>query len=212
MMNKNIKKRLVRVAVLSAIALVVGAGMGWFQVRNTSPPPDRSMPIAGVKIGGPFTLTDQDGKVVTEKNYAGAYKLIYFGFTACPAICPTELAKMTQVLNGLGKDAEAIQPLFITLDPERDDVKTIKNYMSLFHPRFQGLTGTVDQIEAVKKTYRVYGAKEQTDSAMEYTINHSSYIYLMSPADELISIYKAEDQAAFITEDIKSKIEFGQTD
>lgn len=202
-MKRETKKRLLRALVLSAAALVIGAGIGWIQVHNAERGAD-SPPMAGVSIGGPFTLVNQDGKTVTEKNYEGKYKLIYFGFTSCPAICPTELAKMTKAMKALpSAEADKIQPLFITVDPERDDVKTMKNYVSLFHPRLQGLTGTPAQIEAIKKTYRVYAAKEEPDGAGGYGVSHSSYIYFMGPRDELISIYKADDKAETIADDLR---------
>lgn len=209
-MNPNIKSRLKRTAVLSLAALCIGALIAFVQIQNenaaVTQKPGAPMAVAGVQIGGNFTLTDQGGNTVTEKNFAGKYKLIYFGFTFCPAVCPTELAKMTRALNMLGGKADAIQPLFITVDPDRDTPQIMGSYVKAFYPRLIGLTGTQAQIDAVLKSYRIYAKKVQTPEMSDYTMDHSSFIYLMSPDDTLIAIYRSEDTAEFIAEDIENKL------
>jgi len=158
-----------------------------------------------INLGGPFSLTDHNGKAVTEKDYAGSYKLLFFGFTFCPMVCPTELQKMTLIMNELGEAGAKIQPLFITVDPERDDVEAIKIYVEQFHPRLIGLTGTREQIDDVMNAYRVYATKVENEMMDGYMINHSAYTYLMDPEDELIAIYPAKDTAMDIVNDIKGR-------
>jgi protein SCO1/2 len=211
-MNEKIKKRLVRTAILSVVALAVGIGVGLIQKEMQSARTvskgsvESDAPIAGLNIGGPFNLTDHTGTEVTEKTYDGDYKLIYFGFTYCPAICPTELQKISRVMSGLEKSnpdaAEQIQPLFITIDPERDTVPVMQEYVRLFHPRLIGLTGTVPQIDFVKKRYRVFANKVEDGTQNDYTMDHSSFIYLMSPDDTLLGMYRTSDTADDIYTDI----------
>lgn len=204
----DFKKRLMRTALMSFVALIVGAGIGFYQIQNQNAAvvSKGSSDVAGIKIGGPFELIDHNEQTVTEKNYAGQYKLIYFGFTYCPAICPTELQKISKVLKDLGDDAEKIQPLFVSVDPERDTVAVMKDYVSLFHPRLVGLTGSRAQIDEVLQDYRVYAKKVQNEEYEEYTMDHSSFIYLMDPNDELLSVYRIKDTAPFVLADIKRKL------
>ncbi len=212
-MNDHLKKRFVRIAALSVIGLCIGAAIGLMQIQNQNAQvinkgsfKTNENGVAGISVGGPFSLTDHTGKAATEADYAGRYKLIYFGFTYCPAICPTELQKITRALNDLGEEGQNIQPLFITIDPERDTVETMRSYVELFHPRLIGLTGSREQIDAVLKNYRVFANRVQTPEMSDYTMDHSSFIYLMSPDDALISLYRIEDSAAFIVDDIRNRL------
>ncbi|MGH1399540.1 MAG: SCO family protein [Alphaproteobacteria bacterium] len=218
-MSQNIKNRLIRTFIFSAIALVIGVGVGWYQIKMQSARvmkqgesgAQRPAPIAGLKLGGPFSLTDHRGEKVTEKTYDGQYKFIYFGFTYCPAICPTELQKVSQVMRAMEKNkpelAKTIQPLFITIDPARDTVPVMKDYVSLFHPRLIGLTGTQPQIDFVTKAYRVFARKVVTEEQQDYTMDHSSYLYLMSPDNQLTAIYRMDDGADFVYGDMLKRIE-----
>lgn len=156
-------------------------------------------------LGGAFTLVDQDGKTVTQDDYTDQYKLIFFGFTYCPAICPTELLKVTALMNHLGDDmADKITPIFITVDPERDTPEQIKTYLESFHPRMVGLTGSQEQIDAVKKEYKVYASKVENEMMDEYMMDHSAFLYFMAPNDSFVSMYPSTDTAAQISEDIQS--------
>lgn len=153
-------------------------------------------PVTEDSFGGPLTsLTKHTGERVADDDFEGRYKIIYFGFTYCPAICPTELAKMTAALNSLGADAEKIQPLFITVDPERDTVEAMKNYVSLFHPSLIGLTGAPDDIARVLKDYKIYAAKVKDETMTEYTMDHSSFLYFIAPDGRLLHIFKMQDDA-----------------
>ncbi|MGE0698190.1 MAG: SCO family protein [Hyphomicrobiaceae bacterium] len=133
-------------------------------------------------VGGPFTLIDQDGRTVTDKDFAGRYMLVLFGFTYCPDICPSGLQVMSAALEQLGPKAERIVPIFISFDHERDTPQQLKSYVSSFHPRLVGLTGTADQIAAAAKAYRVYYKKAVDEkSTAGFTYDHSALIYLMGP-------------------------------
>jgi len=163
----------------------------------------QTSPIVAQNFGGDFTLTNHKGEQVTQENFKDKWRLIYFGFTYCPAICPTELQKITQVLDGLGNIGKSIIPIFITVDPERDTVNIMKNYVSLFHDAFIGLTGTPQQIKTVKDAYKIYAAKVQDDTMNDYTVDHSSYIYFMNPNNDLVRIFKIDDTAQDMIDFIK---------
>jgi len=143
-----------------------------------------SKPADTPSIGGPFTLVDQDGKTVTDKDYRGKFLLIYFGYTFCPDVCPTTLTDMSDTLDLLGADADKVTPMLITIDPERDTPEHLKEYATYFHPRMRALTGTLAQITAAAKAYRVYFAKAKMEEGSEpddYLMDHSSVTYLMGP-------------------------------
>ncbi len=209
--------RTIRIIIFALIGIAIG-----LVIVNTQAPQDAAtilkpptlspetgaVPMAGIDMGGPFSLSDHTGKAVTEKDYEGRYKLIYFGFTFCPAICPTELQKITQTMNTLPPDLAAkITPLFITLDPERDTVDVMSKYVALFDPRLIGLTGTTAQIDDIKKNYRIFASKVQDEGMSDYTIDHSTFIYLMSQDNKALSIYRLEDTPDYMAQDIISKIQ-----
>ena len=133
----------------------------------------------GVEIGGPFALTDHQGQKVTEEDFRGKYLLVFFGFTYCPDICPTTLSDMSSVVEALDQDASRITPLFITVDPERDDPETLADYLSHFNPAIVGLTGSPEEIDAVSAGYHVY--RKKNGQGDNYLIDHSAVTYLMSP-------------------------------
>ena len=133
-------------------------------------------------IGGPFKLTDQNGKVVTDQDLKGRPTLVFFGFTNCPDVCPTALQVMAAALDKLGPNAERITPVLISVDPEHDTPALLAAYVASFHPRLVGLTGSPAEIDAVAKAYRVYVKKvADPKSTAGYTIDHSSIIYVVGP-------------------------------
>ena len=133
-------------------------------------------------VGGPFTLTDQTGKRVTDQDFRGKFMLVYFGFTNCPDVCPTALQVMAAALYKLGPNAERITPVLITVDPEHDTPALLASYVASFHPRLVGLTGSQAEIDAVAKAYRVYAKKvPDPKSTAGYSMDHSSIIYVMGP-------------------------------
>jgi protein SCO1 len=151
----------------------------------------------GPSIGGPFTLVNQDGKTVTDRDFHGRYMLVYFGYTYCPDVCPTTLNSIAQAMEKLGAKANRVQPIFITVDPQRDSPAVMKQYVSAFSPSLIGLTGTPAQIAAVAKEYRVYYAKHMTGPGPnDYSMDHSSIIYLMGPNGKFIAPIAASGSGA----------------
>ncbi len=146
-----------------------------------------SSPVAQIAaIGGPFKLTDQNGQVVTDQDLKGHPFLVFFGFTHCPDVCPTTLFEVSEVLRVLGPDADRTRALFITVDPERDTPRVMKDYLSSFDPHLSGLTGDPAEIAAVAKAYRVYFKKvPQEDGG--YTLDHTAIVYLMDKTGRFVS-------------------------
>jgi protein SCO1 len=145
-------------------------------------------------LGGSFTLVNQEGKVVSEATYHGQWLLVFFGFTHCPDMCPTGLATMTAAINTLSPlQQQQITPLFISVDPERDTPATLKDYLSSFHPRFQGLTGSAADLKNVTTKYRVYYAREKGKQNKD--VNHSGLIYLMKPDGAFQQFFNHSDSA-----------------
>ena len=131
-------------------------------------------------VGGPFELTDHTGHAKTDRDFRGQLMLVYFGFTYCPDICPADLQAIGLALDRLGSDAARLQPLFITVDPERDTAAHLAEYVKLFHPRLIGLTGSLDAIRKAADVYKVYFAKVPIGKeANDYTVDHTAFIYLM---------------------------------
>ncbi|MGE4280293.1 MAG: SCO family protein [Magnetospirillum sp.] len=138
-------------------------------------------------IGGPFTLTDHNGRTVTEKTYAGRWMLIYFGYTYCPDVCPTALGVMSVALDGLSPEERAkLVPIFITVDPDRDRPEVMKDYVTAFAPDLIGLVGTAEQTNAAKKAFKVYAEKAKGGDPENYTVDHSSILYLMGPDGKFV--------------------------
>ncbi len=203
----TVKNRIIRFFILTIIGLSLGAGVAGLSIILDQSSAQKgtiesvSIPMAAPSIGGAFTLIHHDGKTVTDKDFAGKYLLIYFGFASCPAICPTELQKMTEAYRALPKKwQERIQPIFISVDPERDTPEVLKNYVGLFMPELIGLTGSVEQINDVKKTYKVYAAKVPEGDT--YTMDHSSFIYYMGLSGQPLAMYKTSDTAETMAKQI----------
>lgn len=153
---------------------------------------------AGGDIGGPFTLVNGAGETVTEASWPGKYLLIYFGYTYCPDVCPTSLQTMTEALQQLEPTlVDKVQPIFVSVDPERDLPEDVAEYAGFFHKRLIGLTGTPEQVEAAAQAYRVYYERvEQPKSAIGYLLDHSAITYLMAPDGSLAAFFKhGEDPA-----------------
>lgn len=157
-------------------------------------------------IGGAFELVDQNGEAAPSSRYDGDWLLVYFGYTYCPDVCPTELTKMTQALDELGPLAERIQPLFITVDPERDTVEALAGYHEHFHPSFDMLTGSPERIREAARAYRVYYAKAETEEATEYLMDHSSIVYLMAPGQRYAGHFGADATPAEIASAVRKKL------
>jgi protein SCO1/2 len=130
-------------------------------------------------IGGPFQLTDQNGRKRDSEEFRGKLMLIYFGFTYCPDVCPTALTVVTTALDQLGDQADAVVPILITIDPERDTPAVLKDYVAQFSPRYIGLSGSDRDIAQVAKAFRVYYAKSPGSGGAPYLMDHTSLLYLM---------------------------------
>ena len=150
----------------------------------------QQVPKLPFNFGGAFELVDQDGQIRTDQDFHGKFMLVYFGYTYCPDICPTDLYIMSQALEQIGPAADKIQPVFITVDPARDTPDLLKEYVANFHPNLTGLSGSEVQIRSAAKAYRVHRVKvPQPDSEPdEYLVNHSSLTYLMGPDGHFISL------------------------
>jgi protein SCO1/2 len=150
-------------------------------------------------IGGPFKLTDQNGKQITDRDLKGRPSLIFFGFTHCPEVCPTALFDISEVLNKLGPDAAKVNAVFITVDPERDTPGVLKDYLSSFNPRLVGIGGDAEALAAVAKAYRVYYKKVPTKDG-DYTMDHTAIVYLMDKNGQFVAPFslkrKPEEGAA----------------
>jgi protein SCO1 len=140
-------------------------------------------------IGGPFELIDHTGALRTDADYRGKLALIYFGYTHCPDVCPTDLQAMASALDLLGDAAPAVQPLFITIDPERDTPGHLATYVPLFHPRLVGLTGEASAIRQVARAYKVYYAKVILPDSSDYVMDHSAFIYLLDAAGRYVGFF-----------------------
>ena len=160
--------------------------------------PERA-PQATASVGGPFSLVDQDGKPVTEKDFSGEPHLVFFGFTHCPDVCPTTLQQISDVLAALGPRGKGMRVAFITVDPERDTPGSLKTYLSSFDPRITGLTGTPEQVAAAVKNYRAY-ARKVPGKEGDYTMEHTALVYVMDGQNRFIGALNlmrpAEETAA----------------
>ena len=162
-------------------------------------------PLAGAAIGGPFALTDQDGKPVTDKDFAGRYRAIYFGYSFCPDVCPTTLQVLMQGYHAFAKDSPAqagrLVPIFISVDPGRDTPAVLKTYVSAFGPELKGFTGTPTEIARVAKAYAVSYSKQPADKgASGYLMSHSSVVILFGPDGQPIAMVPTEQGAKAVTD------------
>ena len=153
-------------------------------------------PLAGATIGGDFNLTDQDGKKRNFKEFDGSYRLVYFGYTNCPDICTPDMQNLMAGLKAFEKKnpelAAKIQPIFITVDPSRDTSPVLKQFVSAFHPRAIGLTGTDAEIAEAAKKFAIYSSRVEGSSPESYLMSHSQTPYLMGPKGEPLAIMPAD--------------------
>lgn len=186
-MNNGSKLRIVPAGLLLAAALLLSA----------CEQPAGQPPLAGAAIGGPFTLTDQNGRTVSDRQFDGQYRLIYFGYTFCPDVCPTTLQKLMsgfKAFSDAAPDRAAkVQPIFITVDPERDTPAVMKSYVAAFSPRLIGLTGAEPEVAKVAKQFAVYYKKQQAEGASGYLLDHSSAPMLFGPDGAPIALAPADE-------------------
>lgn len=190
-------------SILTAVLIGVIAVIGWFGPMLTA----RDEGDGNAAIGGPFELIDQYGRTVTDKDFRGRPMLIYFGFAYCPDICPTSLARNAAALDLLGKQGEAIQPILITVDPERDTPELLKRYAEAFDPRLIALTGSPEQIAAVAKAYRVFYKKvEEGRGPGDYLIDHSAFTYLIDGDGHFRQFFRHDLSAEAMSERLRAAL------
>ena len=191
----------------AALALVAGAVTVW---RANAPNGPQLIAITGeADVRSDFALTDHTGRPVTEADFAGRWQLVFFGYTTCPDVCPTTLAYMAGALDFLGDRADRVAPLFITVDPARDTVPVMAEYVAAFHPRLVGLTGTEAQIAEAAQNFRVFYETMDEPSAPDgYLMAHAGYIYLMNPEGRFEAVFREERQPPeALAEEILMRVE-----
>jgi protein SCO1/2 len=181
-----------------AVVLFLAAliGVGWYRAEG-----EGSISLGAPQIGGPFTLTDGDGRQVTDETYRGKWLVIYFGYTYCPDACPTGLSNIGAAMKLLGADADRVQTLLITIDPERDTPAVMKSYVAAFDSRFVGLTGTPEQIASVARSYRAY--YKRIGEGDDYIMDHTVVIYIMDPDGHYRTMLRHTTPPAEIAETLK---------
>jgi len=196
-----------RLLTVIVAGFLIGAMGGAAALLLTGGASDPNVTTTGkALIGGPFTLVDQHGKTVTDRDFRGRYMLIFFGFTHCPDICPAELQVIAASLDELGPKAEEVVPIFVTLDPERDTPEVMADYVKNFGSRFVGLTGSAEAIAEAAKAYRVAFSKFENKDAVgddNYSIDHSAFVYLMGRDGEYITHFNYGAPAAKMTESLR---------
>lgn len=184
-MNRHAMTHRFRATAITALALALAA------CNSGSTPPAEQPPLAGATIGGPFTLVDKAGNAVRWQDFAGQYRIVYFGYTFCPDACPTDVGVMMRGFNQFEKNnaglARKVQPIFISIDPARDTPQAVGQFSAAFSPRLLGLTGTPDQVAQAAKAFAAYYAKGK-ESGGGYLMDHSRIAYLMGPQGEPIAM------------------------
>lgn len=181
--------------LLIAVFLIGGGAVLWLSGHNSNNP---------MQIGGPFALENGDGKPVTDKDFRGKFMLIYFGYTFCPDVCPTTLTAVGDAIDKLGPAASKVVPIFISVDPKRDTPDVVKKYAAAFGPSIVGLTGKPDEISKVAKEYRVYYAEHKTGPGpMDYSVDHSSVLYLMDPEGNFVAPLRADETGDALADKLK---------
>jgi len=156
-------------------------------------------------VGGSFTLTDQTGKQRSDTDFRGKLMIVYFGYTYCPDVCPTDLMAITQALDALGAAAEGVQPIFITIDPERDG-DLLTDYVSAFHHSLVGLTGPPEEIRKVANSYKAFYVKVRDEQSGNYAIDHAGVIYLMGRNGEYLGFMPPQTNPDRLTEVLRKNL------
>lgn len=187
------------VTVLCLIGLAIGFSVTNFQMVEK----ERERETGKPAIGGEFSLTNQYGERVTPETYAGKWTLVFFGFSHCPDICPASLYTIAEVMDAVDKDGKKLTPLFISVDAG-DNPEVLKDYVTIFHPTIQGLSGTPEEIKQATQSYKVYYAKvEQPESALGYTMDHSAFVFLMDDKGEYVAHFSHNEEAERMIERIR---------
>jgi len=156
--------------------------------------------VGGGAIGGPFTLTDENGKTVTDKDVITGPTLVYFGYTFCPDVCPLDAARNADAVDILESLGQIVTPVFISFDPERDTPEVLRDFTDAMHPRMIGLTGTPDQVKAASVAYKTYYQKQVDGDPQYYLMDHSTFSYLMMPGVGFVDFFDRDISAANMAE------------
>ncbi|MFD1788551.1 SCO family protein [Sphingomonas floccifaciens] len=205
------RQPIVRLAALVLIILVAGLALTAVQrAKSSAPQAGRVGPLVGAAVGGPFRLIDQDGNTRGSESFKGRYRLMYFGYTYCPDICPTDVQKMSQGLRLFeARDparAARVQPIMVTIDPERDTPAVMKQFVRAFHPRLIGLTGSPAEIKATLSRFAIYTSRQGPKGATDYLMDHSAMMYLMGPQGEPISFFARDATPEQIAADLAAYV------
>lgn len=198
------------ILVVTFVVAVFAVG-AWLNLRVAETPENAAVGgmVVNVSIGGPFELTDHTGTRMSDDALRGKYALIYFGYTFCPDVCPTELGEIAVALDELGKAGEQVTPVMITIDPERDTPEILAEYVPLFHDRLVGLTGTNAEIKDVAEKYRVFYRRFEDPDLTFYLMDHTSFVYLIDPKGAVASMFRygtpPEDMAATIRQHMRAR-------
>jgi cytochrome oxidase Cu insertion factor (SCO1/SenC/PrrC family) len=205
-----VSKILLACAFAGGIATAAG---GWYAYADREPPPRSAAELMDVlmwnrePVGGPFALIDHNGRPRTDADFRGKLLLVYFGFTFCSDICPIDLQSIAGALDKLGSAAEAVQPLFITVDPEKDTPEQLKNHVALFHPRLIGLTGSPRQIRQVANSYKVYYARTEPAKRGDPNVDHTGNTFLVDRDGKYLGFFPPGTSADRLTDVIRPLIE-----
>lgn len=191
-------------ATLTLLLLVCAVSLIWLASRRDG----NLSAVAG--IGGPFALIDNKGKPVTERDYLGKPALVFFGFTNCPDVCPTTLFELTTRLKELGPEADRLNVVFITVDPERDTPQQLALYLSSFDPHITGLSGTPENVAAAMIAYRVYARKVPLEGG-GYTMDHTATIYMMNSKGQFVGHLNYQEPEATARAKLRRLLDFGAT-
>jgi cytochrome oxidase Cu insertion factor (SCO1/SenC/PrrC family) len=192
---------------ISAVLIVLVA-LAIAAVALTQWPAKGPVGVGTALIGGPFTMVNQKGETVTEKDFKGRYALYFFGFTFCPDVCPTQLQVMAAALKQLGPLADKVVPVFVSIDPERDTPQIVGQYVANFDPRLVGLTGTPDQVAAMARVFRVFYQKvPNAKNPKDYEMEHASIIYLMGPDGTFVKHFPYTTDAKALASDLNSVLQ-----
>ena len=201
MMARNLPRRFFLVTALFAGLVILGAG-AFLALSLHETPRGAAGTLLASAIGGPFRLVDQNGKAVTDADLKGKWSLVYFGYTHCPDACPTALNDISIALDELGPQRNAVRPVFVTVDPERDTPEVLKSYVTAFDAPILALSGTPEEIAQAAKGYRVYYAKHP-EAGGDYSMDHSSVIYVMDPQGRFTASFTQENSPEEIAERLK---------
>jgi protein SCO1/2 len=196
----------VRIIVWLLVAVLAGA-TGWL-VFGGRDPLTGAIGLAASDVGGPFSLTDMNGRAVTEKTFAGRPHVFFFGYTHCPDVCPTTLGEYAALKQQLGADADKVELIFVTVDPERDTPAVLKDYLSSFGDIVLGLTGTRPQTDAIIAAFRVYAKKVPGDDG-DYTMDHTAASFMFDRSGRFRGTIGYQEDQASALQKLKSLIAEG---